>query len=137
MEQKIFHHFSEVICVDTVSHTNNDKRPLLTISGRDSYQKMFIVLRAFYQMKKLGFSGGIFNCNANIVPIIYLIKSENNYNWWLFPRIYEDWYFQRKCFQKCITYQIWLSPCKNGSDPSYYEETLFSCFHKIFLWQSM
>ena len=47
MEQKIFHHFLEVICVDTVSHTNKDKRPLLTISGRESNGKMFIILRAF------------------------------------------------------------------------------------------
>ena len=46
MEQNFFHHFPEVICVDTVSHTNKDKRPLLTITGRDSYGKMFIILRA-------------------------------------------------------------------------------------------
>ena len=38
MEQK-YKHFPEVICVDTVSHTNKDKRTLLTISGRDSYGK--------------------------------------------------------------------------------------------------
>ena len=47
MEQKIFYHFLEVICVDTVSNTNKDKRPLLTISGRDSYGKMFMILRDF------------------------------------------------------------------------------------------
>ena len=35
MEQKVFHHFSEVICVDTLSHNNKDKHPLLTISSRD------------------------------------------------------------------------------------------------------
>ena len=37
MEQKFFEHFPEVICVDTVSDTNKDKRPLLTISGKDSF----------------------------------------------------------------------------------------------------
>ena len=47
MEQNFFHNFSEVICVDTVSHTNKDKSPLLTISGRDGYRKIFIILRAF------------------------------------------------------------------------------------------
>ena len=47
MEQKLFHHFPEVICVDTTSHTNKDKRPLLTVSGRDTHGKMFIILRAF------------------------------------------------------------------------------------------
>ena len=47
MEQKIFQPFPKVISVDTVSHTNKDKSPLLTISGRDSYVKMFIILRAF------------------------------------------------------------------------------------------
>ena len=33
--------------MDTVSCTNSDKRPLLSISGRDSFGKMFIILRAF------------------------------------------------------------------------------------------
>ena len=80
MEQNFFHHFPEVICVDTLSPTNKDKSPLLTIRGRDSYGKMFIILRAFYQMKELRYFDGYFNCNANIVPIIYIIKSENNYN---------------------------------------------------------
>ena len=47
IEQKIFHHFPEVICVDTTSHTNKDKRPLLTISERDTHGKMFIILHAF------------------------------------------------------------------------------------------
>ena len=47
MEQTILHHFPEVICIKTVSYSNKDKRPLLTISGRDSYGKMFIILRAF------------------------------------------------------------------------------------------
>ena len=47
IEQKFFEHFPEVICVDTVSDTNKDKRPLLTISGKDSFGKMFIILRAF------------------------------------------------------------------------------------------
>ena len=47
MEQKNFHNFLEVICVDTVSHTNKDKPPLLTNSGRDNYGKMFTILRAF------------------------------------------------------------------------------------------
>ena len=39
--------YSEVVCMDTVSCTNSDKRPLLSISGRDSFGKMFIILRAF------------------------------------------------------------------------------------------
>ena len=58
MEQNIFHHFPEVICVDTVCHTNKDKRPLLTISGRDSYGKIFIILRAFLPNERAwGFYG--------------------------------------------------------------------------------
>ena len=44
MEQKLFHQFPEVICVDTVNQTNKDKRSLLTISGRDTHDKMFIIL---------------------------------------------------------------------------------------------
>ena len=33
--------------MDTVNDTNKYKRPLLTISGKDSFSKMFIILRAF------------------------------------------------------------------------------------------
>ena len=47
MEQKFFHQFPEVIGVDTVSHINKGKCPLFTISGRDGYGKMFIILRVF------------------------------------------------------------------------------------------
>ena len=36
MKQKNFHHFPEVIYVDTANHANKDKHPLLTISVRDS-----------------------------------------------------------------------------------------------------
>ena len=48
MEQKKFRHFPEVIWVDTFSDTNKDKHPLLTISGKDSFGKLFIFLRAFF-----------------------------------------------------------------------------------------
>ena len=51
-EQKNFDHFPEVICIDTVSHTNKDERPLLIISGRDSSRKMFIILRAFLRNER-------------------------------------------------------------------------------------
>ena len=41
IEQKQFHHLSEVICVDTVNQTNKDKCPLLTISVRYTHGKNF------------------------------------------------------------------------------------------------
>ena len=42
-----FRHFPEVIFVDSISDTNKDKLPLLTIKGKDSFGKMLIILRAF------------------------------------------------------------------------------------------
>ena len=39
MEQKKFHHFPEVICIDTVNQTNKDGCPLSTISGKDTHVK--------------------------------------------------------------------------------------------------
>ena len=47
MEQKLFQYFPEVMCVDTVSDINKDKRPILSISRKDSFGKMLIILRAF------------------------------------------------------------------------------------------
>ena len=90
IEQKFFHHFPEVICVDTVSHTNKDKRPLLTISGRDSYGKMFIILRAFLPNERAWVFMDFFYSNANIVSILYLIQGENTYIRWLSTRIYAN-----------------------------------------------
>jgi hypothetical protein len=39
--------FPFVFHVDAVASTNNKKRPLLTVCGRDNTGKMFTVLRAF------------------------------------------------------------------------------------------
>ena len=47
MEQNFFGHFPEVMCVDTISDTNKEKRPLLTMSKKGSFGKMFMILRAF------------------------------------------------------------------------------------------
>ena len=46
-ERELFHLFPEVITVDTTAATNNELRPLLVISAKDSNGKMFTVLRAF------------------------------------------------------------------------------------------
>ena len=46
-ERQLFNLFSEVITVDTTASTNNELRPLLIISAKDSSGKMFTVLRAF------------------------------------------------------------------------------------------
>ena len=47
MEQKLFHHFPEVICIDTINQKNKDKCQLLIVSGKDTHGKMLIILRAF------------------------------------------------------------------------------------------
>ena len=41
-ELRLFEYFPNVIMVDTVEKTNNEKRPLLTVGGKDSNGKMFI-----------------------------------------------------------------------------------------------
>ena len=46
-ERQLFNIFPEVITVDTVHSTNNKTRPMLTIGGKDSNGKMFIILRCF------------------------------------------------------------------------------------------
>ena len=51
-EQRFTNLFPEVFMVDTVGDTNNEKRPLLTITGKDSNGKMFTVLRVFLPNEK-------------------------------------------------------------------------------------
>ena len=46
-ELRLFKSFPNVIMVDTAEKTNNEKRPLLTVGGKDSNRKMFIFLRCF------------------------------------------------------------------------------------------
>ena len=47
MEQNFFRYFPEVIYVNNASDTNKDKSPLLSFSRKDSFGKMFIILRTF------------------------------------------------------------------------------------------
>ena len=46
-ELRLFDSFPNVIMVDTVEKTNNEKRPILTVGGKDSNGKMFIFLQWF------------------------------------------------------------------------------------------
>ena len=46
-ELRLFEALPNVIMVDTIEKTNNEKRPLLTVGGKDSNWKMFIFLRCF------------------------------------------------------------------------------------------
>ena len=65
---KLFGHFLEVICVDTVSDKNKGKRPLLTINGKDSFGKMYIILRAFLPNEKAWVFRWIF---ATVLPTLF------------------------------------------------------------------
>ena len=51
-EKRIFELFPEVVLVDTTQGTNNEDRPLLTMTGKDSNGKMFTFLRAFMPNEK-------------------------------------------------------------------------------------
>jgi len=51
-EKRLTNLFPEIFMVDTVGDTNNEKRPLLTITGKDSNGQMFTVLRAFLPNEK-------------------------------------------------------------------------------------
>jgi hypothetical protein len=46
-ERRLFKLFPHVLKIDCTPGTNNEKRPLLTITGRDSLGKMFTVMRVF------------------------------------------------------------------------------------------
>ena len=58
VEQKFFEHFSEVICVDIVSDTNNDKLQLLTISAKIALVRCLSSKEHFYQTEGIGDSNG-------------------------------------------------------------------------------
>ena len=49
IEQKLFYHFSEVICVVAIRQMNKDKDPLLIISRKDMHGKMLIkIINVWY-----------------------------------------------------------------------------------------
>ena len=52
-EAKQFTFFPYLIHVDAIVDTNKNTFPLVTIAGKDSYGKMFIILRAFLPSKML------------------------------------------------------------------------------------
>ena len=43
--RRLFHAFPEVVCVDGTHETNNERRPLLTLSVKDSNGKVTVVVR--------------------------------------------------------------------------------------------
>ena len=43
----MFHAFPEVLCVDGMHETNNESRPLVTLSVKDSKGKVTVVIRCF------------------------------------------------------------------------------------------
>lgn len=45
--RRLFHAFPEVICIDGTHETNNERRPLLTVSVKDSNGKVVVVVRCF------------------------------------------------------------------------------------------
>ena len=47
-ERQLFQMFPETILIDCTFHTNNEKRPLLTLTGKDRNSKIFTFLRAFF-----------------------------------------------------------------------------------------
>ena len=51
-EKRLFEMFPQVVLVDTTNDTNNEGRPLLTMTGKDSNGKMFTFLRAFLPNEK-------------------------------------------------------------------------------------
>jgi len=51
-EKHYFNMFPEVIFVDVIVDVNKDKRPLLTVTGKDASAKMFTLLRAFLPNEK-------------------------------------------------------------------------------------
>ena len=55
------------IAVDTTSDTNNESRPLLTISGKDSNGKMLTVLCAFLPNDQLWVFRWVFRWVLNVV----------------------------------------------------------------------
>ena len=60
-EKKLFYLYPEVIFIDTTMDTNNEKRPLLHIAGRDPYGDTFTILRAYLPNKRTWIFRWVFN----------------------------------------------------------------------------
>ena len=51
-ESKLFRLFPEVVTIDVVKCTNNEKRPLFTVCGKTTFGKMFTIIRVFLPHEK-------------------------------------------------------------------------------------
>ena len=51
-EKRLFYLFPEVLYCDVICGTNNENRPLFTVTGKDSSGKMFTFFRAFLPNQK-------------------------------------------------------------------------------------
>ena len=59
-ERQLFQMFPETFLIDCTFHTNNEKRPLLTLTGKDRNSKTFTFLRAFLPNEQLWVFNWIF-----------------------------------------------------------------------------
>ena len=70
-EKRYFSMFPKVPFVDCVEDTNNEERPLCTITGRNAHGNMFYVLRAFLPNIRSWSFRWIF---SYVLPNIYLLE---------------------------------------------------------------
>ena len=74
-EKHNFKFCTEVIYVDCTADTNNEERPLLTISAKNAHGKMFMILRAFLPNERAWIFRWIFSTVLpNIFGELYLSK---------------------------------------------------------------
>jgi MULE transposase domain len=58
--RRLFHAFPEVVCVDGTHETNNESRPLVTLSVKDSNRKVTVVVRCIAPNKRSWFFRRLF-----------------------------------------------------------------------------
>jgi hypothetical protein len=57
-EVRQFQLFNVCLHIDATADSNKEGRPLVTVSSKDSYGKMFIVMPAFFLMNRVGPTNG-------------------------------------------------------------------------------
>ena len=146
-ERRLFNLFPEVIFVDTFKDTNDEGRPLLTISGCSSDGKMFTFLRSFFPNERTWCFRWIF---SHVLPTLFSSEILERVNLIITDGDYCEITQIDNCLSKvmpnaqrgrCAWHAVNRGWGKNGpkvlsKDKQKYQQIVYNCHCWIYSWMN-
>ena len=145
-ERRLFNLFPETVFVDCVEDTNNEGRPLFTMTGCDSDGKMFTLLRAFLPNQRTWGFRWIF---CHVLPLMFTNETLDKINVIISDGDSKEYtqidaainlYAKNITRVRCAWHAIdrgWLShgpKSTNSKEVTKFKEIVYNCKHWLYSW---